>query len=79
MASLSPDQCLKRLRQIYRDAMKCAPSCDQDVLTWAQAPELWATQQIQHRGWSYAAAEAVVRACRIYRKRATIAAQEAAL
>lgn len=74
MATLSPQQCLQRLRQLYRDAMKVAPINDQAVLDWAKQPELWATHQVQHRGWSYAAAEAVVRACRIYRKRAAMAA-----
>jgi hypothetical protein len=78
MATLTPQQCLQRLRQLYRDAMSTAPVDDAAVLSWAKQPELWATQQIQHRGWSYPAAEAVVRACRIYRKRAAIAAAEGA-
>lgn len=76
MATLSPQQCLQRLRQIYRDAMKVTPETDQAVIDWAKQPELWATHQIQHRGWSYPAAEAVVRACRIYRKRAAMAVQQ---
>jgi hypothetical protein len=79
MAPLSPDQCLKRLRQLYRDAMKCTPDSDQAAIDWAYQVETWATQQIAHRGWSFQAAEAVVRSTRIIRKRATIAAQEAAL
>jgi hypothetical protein len=74
MAPLTPEQSLQRLRLLYRDAMKVSPINDEAVLSWAQNPELWATQQIAHRGWTYPAAEAVVRACRIYRKRAALAA-----
>lgn len=70
MSARTPQQCLQRLRVIYRDAMKCDPINDDVVLTWAAAPELWATQQIAHRGWSFMAAEAVVRQCRILRRRA---------
>lgn len=76
MAPLTPTEALRKLRTLYRDAFKCAPANDQAVLDWARSPELWATQQIAHRGWSFPAAEAVVRQCRILRKRAELAAQE---
>ncbi len=76
MATLSPQQCLQRLRQLYRDAIKVTPANDQAVIDWAKQPELWATHQVKFRGWSYAAAEAVVRACRIYCKRAAMAASQ---
>lgn len=75
MATLTPEQCIQRLRTLYRDAFKCQPTCDADVINWALHPEHWATQQIAHRGWSFHAAEAVVRQCRILRKRAIMAAQ----
>jgi len=73
MATLTPQQCLQRLRCLYRDAMRCSPASDEAVLRWAKQPEHWATQQIQHRNWTYTAAEGVVRACRIFRKRAALA------
>lgn len=73
MAPLTPEQCLAKLKIIYRDAMKAAPISDQTVIEWAKQPELWATQQIQYRGWSFPAAEAVVRQCRVLRKRAALA------
>lgn len=74
MAALTPREALLRLRSLYRDAMKASPANDQAVLDWAEHPEIWAQQQIAHRGWSYLAAEAVVRQCRILLKRATIGA-----
>lgn len=70
MATATPEQALQRLRNLYRDAFKCDPADDAAVVGWAKSPELWATQQIAHRGWSYNAAEAVVRQCRIYVRRA---------
>jgi hypothetical protein len=69
----SPEQCLGRLRVLYRDAHKCDPASDALVLDWANHPEAWAEQQIRHRGWSYFAAEAVVRNCRALRRRAALA------
>jgi hypothetical protein len=74
MAAISPPQALQRLRNLYRDAFKVAPATDQDALDWASHPEIWATHQIAFRGWSFLAAEAVVRQCRILRKRAAVAA-----
>jgi hypothetical protein len=80
MAAIPPQQALQRLRNLYRDAFKVAPASDDILIAWAKAPELWATQQIAHRNWSFMATEAVVRQCRILRKRAELAAamQEAA-
>lgn len=75
MAAVSPPQALQRLRNLYRDAFKVAPANDEAVITWARSPELWATHQIAHRGWSYLAAEAVVRQCRILVRRATRAVE----
>lgn len=76
MAPLTNLQSLHRLRVLYRDAFKCEPDNDQVLIAWANAPELWAQHQIIGRGWSYHAVEAVVRACRVLRKRAAIAAAE---
>lgn len=74
MAALTPQESLQRLRTLYRDAFKATPDNDAAVIDWAQHPEHWATLQIQYRGWTFHAAEAVVRQCRILRKRAIIAA-----
>ena len=81
MPSNTPASALARLRNLYRDAFKVPlDSVTNDaVIAWAQHPEHWATIQIRHRGWSWHAAEAVVRQCRILLKRATIAAEAAAL
>lgn len=73
MPALSPKDCLSRLRVLFRDAHKANALDDHQVLDWADHPDLWATHQIAHRGWSYNAAEAVVRQCRSLRKRARIA------
>lgn len=77
MAPLTPEQCLQRLRVIYRDAFKCQPENDEAVMCWAESPYLWATHQIRFRNWSFMATEAVVRQCRIYRKRARQAVENA--
>ena len=73
MAALTPEQALAKLRTLFHDAHKAEPRDNYLVLSWAEHPELWATHQIAHRGWSYMAAEAVVRQCRILRKRALMA------
>lgn len=70
MPALSPEQCLSKLRTLYRDAFKCTPADDQAVLDWAASPESWATWQIRQFGWSFLATEAVVRQCRILHSRA---------
>jgi hypothetical protein len=75
MAALTPEQALQRLRTLYRDAYKCSPADDAAVISWARSPELWATHQVAHRGWSFQAAEAVVRQCRILVRRAARAAE----
>lgn len=76
--ALSPEQCLAQLRVLYRDAFKIDTFDDNSVLLWANSPELWAEHQIRHRGWGYHATEAVVRNCRILRKRAALAVLTAA-
>jgi hypothetical protein len=70
MAPLTPQQALAKLRTLFSDAHKAQPQDDHQVLDWADHPELWATHQVAHRGWSYMAAESVVRQCRILRTRA---------
>lgn len=77
MAPLTPNDCLARLRVLFRDAQRCEPHDDHQVLSWADNPDLWATHQIAHRGWSFMAAEAVVRQCRSLRKRARQAVEAA--
>ena len=73
MARLSPEQCLRTLRVLYRDAFKVHDFNDTQVLNWANSPELWAEHKIRHAEWSFYAAEAVVRNCRRLRKRAAAA------
>lgn len=79
MAVIPDDEILRRLRKLYQDAFHIhhEPS-DADVLRWADSPELWAEHEIRHRGKSFLVAEAVVRNCRIMRKRARRAAEKAA-
>lgn len=71
--ALSPQEALARLRQIYRDAHHCDAPSDQHVVDWAKRPERWAEHQIRFRGWTFYAAEATVRCCRVYRRRAAAA------
>ena len=78
MAPLTPQQALAKLRTLYRDAYKHDPANDQVMLDWAAKPDSWATCQVRHFGWSFLAAEAVVRQCRILLPRAARAAEEAA-
>lgn len=72
--ALSDLENLQRLRKLYIDAFHIThqPS-DADVLAWADAPELWAEHEIRHRNKSYYMVEAVVRNCRIMRRRARVA------
>lgn len=71
LVTISPETALHRLRGLYRDAWHCDPSSDELVLRWAEKPEAWAEIQIRHRGWSWHATEATVRACRqLYRRAA---------
>lgn len=80
MSITSNQKCLARLRVLYRDAFKVPiDSISNEVaVEWAARPELWAEHQIRHRNYTYYAAEAVVRQCRILHKRAAIAATEQA-
>lgn len=75
MAALTPQQCLLKLRTIYRDAFKCAAGNDDIVIAWAAHPENWATWQVRHHGWSFLSTEAVVRQCRILHPRAARAVE----
>ena len=74
--SLTPEQCLGRLRVLYRDAHKCEPASDALVIAWARTADTWATYAIRHYDWSFLVAEAVVRQCRSYVKRAALAVIE---
>jgi hypothetical protein len=76
MSPLTPQQCLHKLRAMYRNAFKREATDDQAVLDWAANPESWATWQVRQFGWSYLATEAVVRQCRILHRRAARAALE---
>lgn len=72
MSPKSPEQCLRELRALHCSAFKIGHLADSSVvLAWANSPELWAEHQIRFRRWSFHAAEAVVRQCRILRGRAT--------
>tara|TARA_B100001059_G_C17456560_1_gene390030 strand:- start:146 stop:400 length:255 start_codon:yes stop_codon:yes gene_type:complete len=72
--AVTPAECLEKLRQLYADAFKVYNATNQQILDWADKPETWATHKIAYGGWTYFATEAVVRSCRIYRKRAHVAA-----
>jgi hypothetical protein len=61
MITMTPHKCLQRLWCLYRDAHHAEPATEL---------EHWAELQIRHSGWSFHAAEAVVRACRSLRGRA---------
>lgn len=76
MPPLTPQQCLLRLRALYRDAFKRDGATDQEVLAWGKSPDSWATWQIRQFGWSYLATEAVVRQCRILYSRAARALEQ---
>jgi hypothetical protein len=68
----SPEQCLARLRVLFKDAYGKPAPTDHDIIRWANSPETWAEHQIRHQGWGYHAAEAVVRSCRVLRRRAAL-------
>jgi hypothetical protein len=65
-----------KLARLYRDAFKVDPASPENVLRWAESPELWAEQQIRYRNWGWHAVEAVVRNCRALRNRAAMALAE---
>jgi hypothetical protein len=77
MASLTPDEALRRLRRLYRDAhhVRNAPVDDCQVLAWAQEPNLtsWATHMVRSRGWTYQVVEATLRQARQLLRRAVMA------
>lgn len=74
VSSKTPQQCFRDLRALHSSAFKTHLYADPSVvLEWANHPELWAEYQIRYRGWSFHAAESVVRQCRILRKRAALA------
>ena len=75
--ALSPEQCLGRLRVLYRDAHKSPAASDALVIAWARTADTWATYAIRHYDWSFLVAEAVVRQCRSYVKRAALAVEGA--
>ena len=74
MANQTPAECLGKLRVLYGDAFKVYDATNAQIIEWAESPEVWATHQIAFRGWTFPAVEAVVRSCRILRKRAKTAA-----
>lgn len=75
MANQTPSECLGKLRVLYGDAFKVYDATNSQIIEWAESPEIWATHQIAFRGWTFPAVEAVVRSCRILRKRARAAAE----
>jgi len=75
--ALSPEQCLGRLRVFYRDVLKTPAASDALVIAWARTADTWATYAVRHYDWSFLVAEAVVRQCRSYVKRASLAVEAA--
>jgi hypothetical protein len=71
MATLTEDDCLKRLRNLWKEAFHVHDEPeDSVVLNWAFHPESWAEHAVRNHGKSWHMAEAVVRHCRSLRTRA---------
>jgi hypothetical protein len=80
MAILSDEECLKKLRKLWKEAFHLHTDPEDSVLlNWAHHPEHWAEHAIRSWGKSYYMAEAVVRHCRSLRTRAARAVTAKAL
>ncbi len=75
--SIAPETAMVRLRRLYRDANHTQPQSNEQAITWALKPELWAEHQIRFRNWSWYVCEATIRQCRTLANRITRAAEEA--
>lgn len=73
MAPLSPADCLVKARKLFSNAHGYDPT-DEQLTDWLANPGAfsWAENAIR-LGWTFPAAEAVVRSIRILRKRALTA------
>lgn len=73
MAPLSPLEALAKARKLFHNAHGYDPT-DEQLTIWLSNPGSYAWAESAIRlGWTFPAAEAVVRSCRILRKRALIA------
>jgi hypothetical protein len=72
MAPYTPPEALRRAQHLYSSAHNGLEPSDADIVAFVQRPDQWAEQAIR-LGWTYPAAEAVVRSCRILRKRVLLA------
>ena len=78
----TPDDALRRLRRLYRDAHHLTSQLvdDKDVLKWATTGHLsvWATHKIRS-GWSFLLVEGTVRSVRQLQRRAILAIPQASV
>ncbi len=77
--TIAPETAMVRLRRLFRDANHCSPHSNEQAFNWALKPEIWAEQQVRFRNWSWLAAEATVRHCRILTNLIVRAAQKQGL
>jgi hypothetical protein len=79
----TPDDALRRLRRLYRDAHHLTSQLvdDKDVLKWATTGQLsvWATNKIRSGGWSFLLVEGTVRTVRQLQRRAILAKPQASV
>jgi hypothetical protein len=77
MPAPTPDEALRRLRRLYRDAHHLTSQLvdDKDVLNWATIGPLsvWATNKIRSGGWSFLLVDGTVRSVRRLQRRAILA------
>lgn len=83
MPSPTPEEALRKLRRLYRDAHHLTNQAvdDSQVLNWASTGSLssWATHKIRHGGWSYLLVEGAVRSVRQLQRRAILAIPQTAV
>jgi hypothetical protein len=83
MPAPAPEEALRKLRRLYRDAHHLTNQAvdDSQVLNWASTGPLssWATHKIRHGGWSYLLVEGTVRSVRQLQRRAIEAIPQTAV
>jgi len=83
MPAPTPDEALRRLRRLYRDAHHLMSELvdDKEVLNWASSGPLsvWATHKIRSTGWSFLLVEKTVRSVRQLQRRAILAIPQASV
>jgi hypothetical protein len=73
MAPLTPPECLGKARKLFSNAHGYEPT-DEQLIDWLSNPGSYAWAESAIRlGWTFPAAESVIRSIRILRKRALTA------